>query len=340
MGEPVWELFSLLLLQLCALLFSFSYAVKCLIRWTANRRAVVGILLFWGLLPIVPLYISWIVKDTISAALFVLFTVYLGNVLHTRRLDGKALLQLTGGGILLCLTRNDSIYCVIVAIAVSAIVLHARRKQLALCASIILVVMLSINSVIYPSLGITPGNSREALSLFTQTTARYLREHPNEVDPWESEIIERCTTVSDIAEIGSSYNSTISDPARVLFDFDTPESSFIDFLKAWASLGLKHPETYLAAFLESTVGYWYPFAHWGNVEVVEMSWTQPVDLNPISSHNLEEEWKNAFGDYGSMWFPCLSDFMHRVLSLLYNTPVIGQLFSPATYTWILAICAV
>lgn len=331
----------MLALQGLVLLLAMAYAIQCMKRWGVDRRVLLVIMAFWGLLPLVPIYVSWITKDTISAALFILFLTELGNILHAKqKIPWFTWVLLSVDGVVLCLTRHDSILCIVVAVLACAVVLRAQAKMMLACGAVILVVYTLLNSALMPALGIAPGNSRESLSFFVQATARCIREHPDDMTAQERAVLEACTLVDDLRQIGDVYDPTISDSVKALFDFTAPGASLTDYFRVWVSMGLRHPATYLASFLEGTLGYWYPFAHWGNVEVVEIPRSVSVDSNAVARRGVIDQWEQMYGGYGSMWFPALVDIANSVLGLLYNTPVVGQLFSPAAYIWLLAVCVV
>lgn len=327
-----------LVLQAAALLMAFAHALRCMACWGVDRRILISALLFWGLLPIIPIYVSWIIKDTLAAAAFVFFLVELGNILFAQdALPRHSWVLLCLSSLLLCLTRNDSIVCVVAALAVAVFALRKQRLSLVLCTFAVIATLMVSNTLTSAVLNIGPGNSRESLSFFVQATARCIREHPEDVQPWEEEVLLENTSVSDITQIGEVYDPTISDSVKALFDFSVDGASLFDYFRVWVSMGLRHPASYLASFFEGTVGYWYPFTHWGNVEVVEIPRTCSIDSLAVERRGVVEQWGERYGSYGNMWFPGLVNIANTVLGMLYNMPVVGQLFSPGTYTWLLVV---
>ena len=88
------------------------------------------------------------------------------------------------------------------------------------------------------------GNIREALSLPFQQTARYLKEHGEDVTEEEKEIISR---VLDYEKLAVLYNPDISDPAKFSYRQAVPMEDWTAYLKVWMHQFFRHPMSYVAA---------------------------------------------------------------------------------------------
>lgn len=111
---------------------------------------------------------------------------------------------------------------------------------------------------------ISPGEIGEVLSIPLQQTARYLKEHYDDITDEETEVLGRGFTVS-LKQVGKIYNPVILDPVKANF-LATPDASYIkEYFNVWFHQMLKHPDTYVQAFLNHTYGYFYPNVHnYGN----------------------------------------------------------------------------
>jgi hypothetical protein len=328
----------------------FSLAFACCLLWFKRMglpgTALKACFLFWGLLPAFPLFVEFLVKDAPATATATLFMMQIVVRLWSDRrgvpvrFSSWPVLFLTA--VLCCLTRNESMFVTIPTILCLMILPEGRQKVLAVSvASGVLAFMLFWNGLLLPSLGIKTSNIREAMSLPLQQTARYIKEHPNDITEDERSSLQEVCSV-DISTLGNYYKEDISDPVKAQFFAKT--SSITKYLSSWATMGARHPGTYLTAFLAGSRGYWYPFSNkdiyeyiqlpsYGSHALLEHNWT-------ANSQWVEDAWGNSFDDQGHVVFPAAAAQLQNALKTAAGLPVLGLLFVPATYIWIaLVLCA-
>ena len=104
-----------------------------------------------------------------------------------------------------------------------------------------------------------------------------------------------------------------------------PDSNVLkSYFCVWWQQLLKHPGTYVQAFLNHTYGYFYPDkrASWEgeDIGVFEIAESPYYDIN----FGIEDNWgRNVLEGYAR---------------LVKNTPIIGTLYSVGSHTWILLGC--
>ena len=80
------------------------------------------------------------------------------------------------------------------------LILKNYRKELGIGLALILFLLFSINHIIFPYLKITPGSTKEMLSVPFQQTARYIKEYSDEVTEKEKEVIDRVLNYDTLSE--------------------------------------------------------------------------------------------------------------------------------------------
>ena len=102
---------------------------------------------------------------------------------------------------------------------------------------------------------IEPGGIQEALSLPFQQTARYVKEHEEEVTQEEKEAIKGVLAYN---KLGKYYNPKISDPVKATYKKKATTKDLTAYLKVWVQQGLKHPVTYIEATMNQNYYLVYP----------------------------------------------------------------------------------
>ena len=96
--------------------------------------------------------------------------------------------------------------------------------------------------------GIVPGGKREMLSIPFQMTARYVKEHPDDITEEESEVIDKMLYMETLAE---RYDPVSADPVKGFAFYEihnTPD--YLDYIRVWFRQGCRHPGSYVNAFFE------------------------------------------------------------------------------------------
>ena len=203
------------------------------------------------------MYCQWIVKDSIFFSLYVVFiSSFSYSLIQLKRegeLDNRTIALFLVSGVLTSLMRNNGSFSVVIGMVIIALMAfrrHGRRAigvvaVIAASALLIPTATFALNSATQAQ----KGSAAEALSIPFQQTARYMRDHHDDIDKWEYDAIG---SVLDVESIGNLYDPIISDPVKGTYK---PYGNDKQYIKAYIAQGLKHPETYIEAFLEQTYGY-------------------------------------------------------------------------------------
>ncbi len=168
---------------------------------------------------------------------------------------------------------------------------------------------------LYPALGVQGISVIESLSVPFQQTARYVCEHTDEVTEYERQVIEREFGFDNMFH----YDPVISDPIKIRFRcIDVPE-----YLKVWFQMFLKHPGTYVSAFINKGYGY---------IALVE----------PNIEAWIQQEYYDYMEEIGlhRAFHINTSHVLVNVWNIGMKHPVIKYLCTPGFYTWVVVILAV
>lgn len=347
----------------------------CVLIYFKNRNVrrdmIAATALFYCFFPPIPILFMSIVKDVTHLLFFVPWCLLFAENVRLKNGDNKKklclIVALTLFGVLSALTKKMGLY---VILAASVFVLLSRKcasNKFRLAVSTLIVYIISnvlIPIFLFPSLNVVPGGPQAALALPIQQVARVAKAYPEDATKEEKEAIDSFLLVS-WDQMADNYNPYIADPVT---SFNVKDKTKVfDFIKAWISIGLRHPLTYLNAFFSLESG-WISFSSVPQVadpefieimiaennEVEESS--RIADLNEVDeSSQITDEDKvvktsqtvplqiqvrtstDVNPDTLGLIYPThisseSSDIIDEVYAVLLNTPVINTLFFVAIWT--------
>jgi len=313
---------------ICQLLI-FSYTIwlfgkmkaPMIFRWMA--------LLLYGVFPLFPMYAVTVAKDTGYYECMLLFVTSLMQLYWDKKKTwwNKALVLVASLGI--CAFRKEGKFIVIIVLLV--LLWRYRENWKVYLTGIILCIVMtfSLEMVYMPAEGIEKGGVKEMLSIPLQQTARYIREHYQELSADEKEELQVYFR-DEITVIAEVYDPEISDPVKSASLLKRTDGSVKEYLKVWYEGAKKHPATYVQALLNHIYGYFYPDRGcWDDhikfffTLVGEQQWDGPVmtvsfGMKDTGLRNVIEEYVNVINRF----------------------PVLKLLFSPGAYVYVLIGCIV
>lgn len=306
------------LLSMAALAACWAYALVTLREAGLARGAVIGLALFVALYPVLALYAFNMCKD-VSVEPFVLlygtmmFRLYVsrGRAAQSRRFCAG----LFAVALMMMLTRKPAMYALCFAALFLLLGYPGVRARLAaalLGAAAVFAVL--YNGLLLPALGVIPGETREMLSVPFQQTARCLLADPDDVTESEMRAV---SAVLDVENGVPNYDPRLADPVK---DTSSPDLSgkLGPYMKAWLSMGMRHPGVYLDAWLNMIYGYFYP-----------------SDSNTIVCLTLNSP---DAGGVALRQSPALSDarleLHNRIYFTLRRIPGVGWLFYVDSVVWV------
>ena len=312
-GQLLYSLLSMAALAVC-----WAYALVTLREAGLARGAVIGLALFVALYPVLALYAFNMCKD-VSVEPFVLlygtmmFRLYAS---HGRAAQsGRFCAGLFAVALMMMLTRKPAMYALCFAALFLLLGYPGVRARLAgalLGAAAVFAVL--YNGLLLPALGVIPGETREMLSVPFQQTARCLLAYPDDVT--ESEL-RAVSAVLDVENGVPNYDPRLADAVK---DTSSPDLSgrLGPYMKAWLSMGMRHPGVYLDAWLNMIYGYFYP-----------------SDSNTIVCLTLNSP---DAGGVALRQSPALSDarleLHNRIYFTLRRIPGVGWLFYVDSVVWV------
>ncbi len=215
-------------------------------------------LLLFALSPTIAVCSVQVNKDVIFASLIILYVIRLYELIkssNNKKLTIKSCIGIIILSLLVCLFRNNGIYAIVLSLPFVAIIDKLNRKQILISSITVLIIYQLIISVILPLFKIPNSGIREMLSVPFQQTARYVKEHGDEVTEEEKQIIDKILDYDTLAE---RYDPLLSDPVKRDYNKDATTEDLINYFKVWFAQFLKHPTTYIQATMNNVYGYFYP----------------------------------------------------------------------------------
>lgn len=260
-GKLNLGIFFYILLQSAVCVLAFSWSLSYMAKRNVSPVFRLAVLLFFAVPPLWGGAMQCGTKDTLFTGLFVLFIVLSSQILFGEKISP---LKWTAYGaliLLLCLNRNA-----ILVILVPSLFLFflAIRKEKGLWKGFLVSALISLAAaaafgLVTKAAYHTKTESSEILSLPFQQTARYVRDHGEEMTEEEQALVEKVFGLEDYRKLGELYYPMSSDPvkARFLWWASDQEGEVLkEYVQGWASMLRKAPGTYLEAALSQTYGYY------------------------------------------------------------------------------------
>lgn len=293
--------------------------VPVLIRW--------GALLYWGLHPLLPIWGFTMAKDSISYISATLLIAVLMEICSDsgNQIRGyqAALFLASIAGI--TLSRNEGRYIVMFTV-ICGILLYKKYWKLFLGGALACLLLIGAEYQYMSYYQIPGGEVGEMLSIPLQQIARYLKEHYDEVTEEEAEILGKGFMVG-LDQVITRYNPIVSDPVKGVFVAHPDKEYLKEFFSVWFHLLLKHPDTYIQAFINQTYGYFYPNQH---------NWKQTKQVYAAYSIAGGDQLQN---DYFHIKFFIKDESIRNILEqnvfLVEKAPILGLLLSPGMYVYVL-----
>ncbi len=275
---------------------------------------------FTALMPAFPLIAICMIKDSLFCIFILLSAIQLYEVIRS---DGeilrekKKVIGMMLVGLLLSLTKSQGPYMLLILFAILMIRYPKVWKGI-LCSCLfpVLFVLFLWTPVFLPAWNVAPAGHQELIGPMLQQTARYVKEHGEEVTKEEKETISK---VLDYQKLAKKYDPRLSDPVKKLYHTEASKEELTAYYRVWLQMLLKHPRTYCDATVNTCFSFFY----------VNM------DINPfrVLWENVPLSEKKENGMYLQNVFQRRDGF-GGIFILIQKIPGIGLFFSLAFYTWV------
>ena len=315
LGGDNWGIFACVLFQLILSLYAFSFACEEVAAARGSLRAGALLCLFFGMGPNYGSMVAAVLKDSIHAPLYLLFFLYYRRVAVSN--EKKDWLWLALLALLVSLTRKGAVYLAALSLLGLMLVRSDKKKALTLGTCVLLAAHFCLNGLIYPALGVEKPMEKENYSFFYPITGFYCAKHQEELTQQEKDIIG---AVLDYETVSTGFSTRGVDTIKSTYHAES-KGAVSAYLTLHGKWFFRHPVTCLEALVYSRSYYFTPWSVKGERITVSMSPFSEVKEGAQSdfSHWLPEDTRKNIED--------------RLWSLT-DAPVVKELSSPGTYTWL------
>lgn len=238
----------------------FSFTIYYMAKRGVDCKIRMLTLLFYAFYPVNALYSITMWKDIPFAVAMLVFTIMMTEIAinqeHFMKSKMKNVLLIISM-LLVILFRNNGFYVVLLTIPCLFIFAKKHYKRLIIISCIVLVFYMTWKGPVFSLFNVTPGSSREALSIPLQQFARISKYNSDTLTEDEKWRIYKYLPTDNLADI---YTPKISDPVKDNFSNEGFEDDKIGFVKLYVKLAIKYPRATIESFLCNNFGYWYPEA--------------------------------------------------------------------------------
>ena len=325
-------LFIYCILQTAITLIGESLLVSTLEKENVHDGIVIAVIAFFGFNPRIQNYIFVLTKDACYAAWLLVALIMLWRLIYNRQKTKWTFQTFVMLLVLLVFFHNAGIYLVLALIMAGLVSKLINRREGIIAAVVVIGIYTLATKVIFPLNDISSGTVNEALSIPIQQTARYLRDYPEDVKDWEKQAID---SVWQFDKLADNYDPVLSDGTKNTFNKYSTGGELRTYLKAWASMLLRHPDAYIQATMNNYYEYFYP----GNVFAKGYMFNHSPESLEYSSykiaHNGIEGINLYWPDYAGL--DKARSIFETVRETVFRLPILSAFLSVAFYSWILIL---
>lgn len=248
-------------MQSAILAMIFALTIVYIKGLGAPKLWLMGIFIFYAIIPINAIagIILW--KDILFAALGLLLVIQLWH-LSTNKTEvltiGKMIVFIFTA-FLFCVWRNNGFYAYTAMVILLLIInyrpiLHGKFMRYLIILITPIVLFFTYTATVYITVG-TPSSS-ETMSVPLQQIARTVKLNGNSLSDEDRQKINEILPYNELPEL---YNPGLSDPVKSAFKNEVFNRDKLRYINLWFKLLSENPGTFIAAFTYNTYGYFYPF---------------------------------------------------------------------------------
>ena len=260
-------------LQYLAAAAVYAYYIFKLRRQNAGRRMILLSTLFFAFVPLVPLYVASLWKDTLFCLALFAYTLWMTGVvcshetLYAKKVPLGHLISFSVSSLLVIFLRNNGLYIFIASSAVLLLYLLSKygpRKLLPLTAVFagILVFTLVITGPVYDHFGLNVDEKVESYGIPLQQVA-YIDVTDGKISAPDQAFLDMIIPKETLKE---TYDPLSVDRIKWDDDFDREflNRNSSEFLKVYARLVRDNPGKAVRAYCLATFGFWSTSKTTGN----------------------------------------------------------------------------
>lgn len=321
--------------QMILMAAAFAYTLSYLYKKGTSVYWRLLLLVFYALFPVNSILALSTTKDVLFSALVLLYTLCLYRMVRgektyagAKRAEWWGWLAVT---VLMLLMRNNAVYAMIGSVPFVCIGLWKERG---LCKKYLFISFLALclfaagNAGLKAVTGAQNGSPREMLSIPFQQMARTRVREEETLTP---EMRQELDAYLSSEWVFAAYDPHLADPVKQrAVIHDDPKG----FLRAWIKLGMEHPQTYIDAFLDNSIGYWF---------LEDRTHAQIYGIGTESGFGyLSTDNRTMPAGYEVIehsYLPGLRSILEEIVSenAYQKLPVVRIMFAPAFYWWLLCL---
>lgn len=343
-NSPTIGMFLFAIFQMAFMAFVFAQAVK-FISENNNKKWLRNIsILFYALYPYNQLFSITTTKDVIFAGLMLIFIMQLYRMINDKgKITDYIFLIIIG--IIMLLSRNNSVYTLIVSLPLIVLVLLKEKEKcikIGITLLAIVIMYKGINNSLYKmfdkrttnasangetTMSASKDEGSLRTSIFAQFVGRTVRDNENELTEEEKEKISYY--FKDYKKLGHVYEKNIADASSTMIDGKNIGKNKKEFVDFCIKLGIKYPMSYIESFLDTTRGYWYI----GDTSFSEIRMYDSSGAFELYEYNIEKEDYRI--NYDSK-LPGLKNWYTKLFckNEYQKIPVLYALFQPCIFFYI------
>ena len=331
------------IVQMLMMAAVFGYTMMELYRAETSWVMRLVLLIFYALFPANSILSISTTKDVLFSGLVLLYIIKLYQWCSGECKRTKSFLSVfVIISVLMLLFRNNAVYAYLAAQPFvyllwkkSAGSLQAETKEIirerkcyVITVLATLILFCVANAGLKAVTSAESGSPREMLSVPLQQMARTRVWHEEEID---SSMREELNEYLPAEWVFAAYNPHLADPVKNRAVIHNNPAGLI---KTWLRLGLRFPMTYVDAFLDNSVGYWY-IADTSHAEIYGIGTESGFGYLSTDNRTMPAGCEIIEHSY----LPALRIFMERLISdnEYQKIPVLPVIFAPAFYWWLLCL---
>lgn len=262
--------------QMCVMALAAAYLIRTLQKLNIRMYLCIIITCFYALVPYNAVFAVTIWKDVLFAAftlllctaalrLYLTFTYQdisftsgkLFFTSHNISFPYYDMAIYILSAFLFCLMRSNGWYAFLLSLPFLLLLFRKQWKQMLPLHLLVLVTVVIIKGPIMTSHNVIQPDFVESISIPIQQISSVIC-NDRELTSEQWELVHNVIDTTYIKEL---YVPNYADNIKELVRAGNPgylSAHKGDYLKLWISLGLKYPGDYLNAYIQQTIGYWYP----------------------------------------------------------------------------------
>ena len=321
-------IFCYTVIQMIVMAAVFAYILRFIRKHSKGRILPVSTLIWFAVFPVNVMYVLCTTKDTLFSGALLLSIVLLFEMIESK--DKKELrikgIAYTLSVMFMILMRHNGFYALIAAIPFIVIFAKKNRKMILISSVIAAAAAMICTALLNAAL--CPNNENEHQEMLTVPIQQLARTYQADSGSFTAE--EKASLLEILPESSLvHYTPQLSDILKLGFDNDAFDRDPGKYIKLWFDVGVKHPMSYLNAWLMTSYGYWYPDSV-NNTYKGNTAFTYTYDES--SYFGFETELPGT----RESKIPWLESLYHDMsLSMCQQKiPVVSMLFSPGFICWV------